>query len=69
MRRRDGQLAAAHGPIVALSTRARLNTPCLDPAAALPTSLATFYDDVHVNDQGSTRVAHALAADLRSRLP
>lgn len=49
------------------------NVECFDLAAAVPKSLASFYDDVHFNEQGAETVASAIARYLadhpRPQLP
>lgn len=41
---------------------------CVDLAALLPRDATIFYDDVHLNEEGSRRVARILARSLADRL-
>lgn len=49
---------------VLMDTCRQRDVECLDLAAALPRTTATFYDDVHFTEAGSARVGRLVAAHL-----
>jgi lysophospholipase L1-like esterase len=51
-----------------LDTCLRRQLQCLDLAAVVPRRLTFFYDDLHFNDQGATRVADEVAKAVLPKL-
>ena len=52
-----------------LDTCATLKAECIDLANRIPKSLGFFYDNMHLNDAGSGRVADELVAYFRAHPP